>query len=50
MKSFELLKSKFAKRKFIVCWLYKNKQTMFNGVPSFGYERIITKEEASKMI
>jgi hypothetical protein len=23
---------------------------MFNGVPSFGYERIITKEEASKMI
>jgi hypothetical protein len=38
------------KRRFIVCWLYTNKQTMFDQVVPFDYDRIATREEASRMI
>lgn len=50
LNSFNKLTKSIEKKKFIVCWLYSNKQTIFDNVPEFNYNRIVTREEASKMI
>jgi lysophospholipase L1-like esterase len=48
--SFLGLTTEAQKRRFIVCRLYTNKQTMFDQVSPFEYDRIVTREEASRMI
>lgn len=50
LSSFQALKKITDKRQFIVCRLYDNSQTMFDTVPEFDYDRIVTREEASRMI
>ena len=50
LSSFESLRKLSDKRQFIVCRLYHNKQTIFDTVPEFDYDRVVTREEASRMI
>ena len=50
LSSFQALKKITDKRQFIVCRLYDNSQTIFDTVPEFDYDRIVTREEASRMI
>jgi hypothetical protein len=50
MKSFNKLTKLRDKQSFIVCWLYHNQQTIFDNVPEFDYDRVVTREEASRMI
>ncbi len=50
LASFQNLKKLSQRKQFIVCRLYKNKQTIFDNVPEFDYNRMVTREEASKMI
>jgi uncharacterized repeat protein (TIGR02543 family) len=48
--SFQWLKKVVDKRQFVVCWLHNNKQTIFDNVSEFDYDRVVTREEASRMI
>jgi hypothetical protein len=50
MESFLSLKTEKTKRKFIVCRLYTNKQTIHSQLRPFNYDRVVTREEASRMI
>jgi uncharacterized repeat protein (TIGR02543 family) len=50
LSSFQALKKTTEKRQFIVCRLYANGQTIFDDVPEFDYNRVVTREEASRMI
>jgi hypothetical protein len=50
IESFLSLKTEKTKRKFIVCRLYTNKQTIHSQLRPFNYDRVVTREEASRMI
>gem|GEM_PF-4590550 len=50
LEGFEQLTKISEKRQFIVCRLYHNQQTVFDTVEEFDYDRIVAREEASRMI
>ena len=50
LSSFQKITTESEKRSFIVCWLYHNQQTIFSTVSEFKYDRIVTREEAARMI